>query len=87
MSSLPTIASPIKEQIFYVNPSVGDDTLGETLMKKDDKSSFMWPIYFAMRMMERDEKGYNVSEQVVFALIFAMTKFKSYFYYLRKFSF
>ena len=32
LSSLPTIAPPNWEEIFYVNPSVGDDTLGSLLM-------------------------------------------------------
>ena len=77
LSSLPTIAPPNWEEIFYVNPSVGDDTLGALLMQKDEKSSFMRPIHFANRMMTSAEKGYNQSEQMFLSLMFAMTKFMS----------
>ena len=41
LSSLPTIAPPNWEQVFFVNLSIGEDTLGALLMQKDKKSSFM----------------------------------------------
>ena len=44
---------------------MGDGTLGAILMQKDEKHSFMGPIYFASRMMRQAKKGYNVSEQVL----------------------
>ena len=62
LPSLPTIAPPNWEQTFYVKPSMGDDTLGSILMQKDEKSSFMRPIYFASRMTIEVEKGYNACE-------------------------
>ena len=40
LSSLPTIAPPNWEQVFFVNPSVGEDTLGALLMQKDETLSF-----------------------------------------------
>ena len=78
LSSLPTIAPPNWEQVFFVNPSPGEDTLGALLMQKDKKSSFMRPIYFSSRMMTGAEKGFSSSEKVILALIFAVTKFRSY---------
>ena len=78
LSSLPTIAPPNWEQVFFVNPSVGEDTLGALLMQKDEKSSFLRPIYFSNRMMTSIEKGFNSSEKVILALMFAVTKFWSY---------
>ena len=38
LSSLPTIAPPNWEQVFFVNLSIGEDTLGALLMQKDEKS-------------------------------------------------
>ena len=77
-SFLPTIAPPNWEQVFFVNPSVGEDTLGALLMQKDEKSSFMRPIYFSSKMMTGTEKGFSSSKKVILALMFAMTKFWSY---------
>ena len=79
LSSLPTIASPNWEQIFFVIPSVGEDTLGVLLMQKDKKTSFMRPIYFANRMMTGAKKGYNISsDYMVLVIMFSMTKFTCY---------
>ena len=78
LSSLPTIAPPNWEQVFFVNPSIGEDTLGALLMQKDEKSSFMQPIYFVSKIMTSAEKDYNSSEKMVLALMFAVTKFWSY---------
>ena len=47
-------------------------------MQKDEKSSFMRPIYFSSRMMTCTEKGFNSSEKVILALMFAVTKFWPY---------
>ena len=78
LSSLPTISPPCWDQNFYVNPSVGADTLGAVLMQKDPKTSFMLPIYFSSRVMTAAEKGYSTTEQMVLALMFAVGKFRPY---------
>ncbi|MCO5562091.1 hypothetical protein L7F22_015717 [Adiantum nelumboides] len=76
LSSLPTIAPPKWEETFYVNPSVGGDSIGVVLMQKDD--SFMRPIYFISRMMTTAEKDYTMVEHMVMALMFAVGKFRPY---------
>ena len=76
--SLPTISPPCWEHDFYVNPSVGIDTLGAVLMQKDAKTLFMRPIYFSSRVMTVAEKGYAPTEQMVLALMFAVGKFRPY---------
>ncbi|MCO5611300.1 hypothetical protein L7F22_065552 [Adiantum nelumboides] len=78
LASLPTIA-PLKwDENFYVNPTVGNDTLGTVLMQKDSETSYMRPIYFSSRMMIGPEKGYTPVEQMVLALMFATQKFRPY---------
>ena len=47
-------------------------------MQKDEKSSFMRLIYFAIRIMIGAEKGCISSERMVLALMFALTNFWSY---------
>ncbi|MCO5598370.1 hypothetical protein L7F22_052465 [Adiantum nelumboides] len=78
LSSLPTIAPPRWEKTFYVNPSVGSDSIGVVLMQKDGETSFMRPIYFVSRVMTPLEKDYTVIEQMVMALMFAVGRFRSY---------
>ncbi|MCO5574473.1 hypothetical protein L7F22_028258 [Adiantum nelumboides] len=78
LSSLPTIAPPRWEETFYMNPSVGSDSIGAVLMQKDGETSFMRPIYFVSRVMTPLEKDYTVIEQMVMALMFAVGRFRSY---------
>ena len=78
MTSLPTIAPSKWNQEFYVNAHVGDNALSANLMKKDEELGYMRPIYFASRVMREGEKNYSQIEQVVCALMFATTRFRSY---------
>ena len=56
LSSLPTILPPVWDQPFFVNPSVGSDSLGAILLQKDPKTALMRPVYFASRVMKKEEK-------------------------------
>ncbi|MCO5572142.1 hypothetical protein L7F22_025893 [Adiantum nelumboides] len=78
LASLPTIAPPKWDENFYVNPTVGNDTLGAVLMQKGHETSYMRPIYFSSRMMIGPEKGYTPVEHMVLALMFATQKFRPY---------
>ena len=78
LSSLPIILQPCWDQEFYVNPSVGLEAIGAVLMQKDPKTSFMRPVYFASRVMTLAERDYTQSEQMVLALMFAVSKFRPY---------
>lgn len=51
LSSLPSLMAPKWTEVFYVNPSVGADTLGAALLQLDVDSHKMRPIYFASRVM------------------------------------
>ncbi|MCO5563268.1 hypothetical protein L7F22_016905 [Adiantum nelumboides] len=65
-------------KLFYVNPSVGSDSIGAVLMQKDGETSFMRPIYFVSRVITPLEKDYIVIEQMVMALMFSVGRFRSY---------
>ena len=75
LGSLPTILQPCWDEVFYVNPSVGEEAIGAALLQKDPKTSFMRPVYFASRLMKSSEKAYTPIEQLVLALMFAVNKF------------
>ena len=66
------------DETFYVNPSVGSDTLGANFIQKDPNSSFMRPIYFISRIMTLVEKGYSFIEEIILTLMFSLKKLYPY---------
>ena len=78
MSSLPTLLPPLWDQSFFVNPSVGSDSVGAILLQKDPNTLLMRLVYFASRVMKPTKKAYSVVEKVVLALMFATQRFKAY---------
>ncbi|MCO5609774.1 hypothetical protein L7F22_064006 [Adiantum nelumboides] len=78
LGSLPTIMPPDPQGIYYLCPSVGLDAFGAVLMQKDPKTAYMRPIYFTSKVMTQGQKGYTDIEQLVFSLIVAIRKFRSY---------
>ncbi|MCO5608969.1 hypothetical protein L7F22_063187 [Adiantum nelumboides] len=75
---LPTIMPPDPQGIYYLCPSVGLDAFGAVLMQKNPKTAYMRPIYFTSKVMTQGQKGYTDIEQLVFSLIVAIRKFRSY---------
>ena len=65
LSSLPTILPPQWDYEFFVNPSVGSESIGVVLLQKDSKTSLMRPLYFASRRMTKGEQEYTLVEQMV----------------------
>ncbi|MCO5599426.1 hypothetical protein L7F22_053529 [Adiantum nelumboides] len=78
LGSLPTIMPPDPQGNYYLCPSVGLDAFGAVLMQKDPKTVYMQPIYFTSKVMTQGQKGYTDIEQLVFSLIVAIRKFRSY---------
>ncbi|MCO5549312.1 hypothetical protein L7F22_002780 [Adiantum nelumboides] len=78
LGSLPTIMPPDPQGTYYLCPSVGLDAFGVVLMQKDPKTAYMRPIYFTSKVMTQGQKGYTDIEQLVFSLIVAIRKFRSY---------
>ncbi|MCO5587277.1 hypothetical protein L7F22_041224 [Adiantum nelumboides] len=78
LGSLPTIMPFEPQGIYYICPSVGLDAFGAVLMQKDPKTAYMRPIYFTSKVMTQGQKGYTDIEQLVFSLIVAIRKFRSY---------
>ena len=72
LGSLPTILPLCWDEDFYVNLSVGMDSIGAMLMQKDPKTSLMRPIYFTKRVMKESENDYTSVEKMVLALMFAI---------------
>ncbi|MCO5610893.1 hypothetical protein L7F22_065136 [Adiantum nelumboides] len=78
LRSLPTIMPPDPQGIYYLCSSIGLDAFGAVLMQKDPKTAYMRPIYFTSKVMTQGQKGYTNIEQLVFSLIVAIRKFRSY---------
>ena len=78
LGTLPTILPPCWDEDFYINPSVGMDSIGAVLMQKDPKTSLIRPNYFTSRVMKESEKNFTFVENMVLALMFATEHFCSY---------
>ena len=76
LSSLPTLLPPIWDQPFFVNPSVGSESIGAILLQKDPKTLLMRPMYFVSRVMKPTE--YSAVEKMGLALMFATQRFWAY---------
>ncbi|MCO5559358.1 hypothetical protein L7F22_012957 [Adiantum nelumboides] len=49
LSELPTLMPPCWDFPFFVNPSVGVESIGAILLQQDPQSSRMRPVYFTIR--------------------------------------
>ncbi|MCO5590722.1 hypothetical protein L7F22_044697 [Adiantum nelumboides] len=78
LGSLPTIMPLDPQGIYFLCPSVGLDAFGAVLMQKDPKTAYMRPIYFTSKVMTQGQNGYTDIERLVFSLIVAIRKFRSY---------
>ena len=75
LSSLPTLLPPLWDQPFFVNPSVGSESVGAILLQKDPQTLLMRPVYFSSRVIKPIEKAYTTVEKIVLALMFASQRF------------
>ncbi|MCO5577349.1 hypothetical protein L7F22_031178 [Adiantum nelumboides] len=78
LSELPTLMPPCWDFPFFVNPSVGVESIGAILLQQDPQSSRMRPVYFTSRVTTNIEKGYSEAELMMLSLIFAVRKFRSH---------
>ncbi|MCO5562072.1 hypothetical protein L7F22_015698 [Adiantum nelumboides] len=78
LSELPTLMPPCWDFPFFVNPSVGAESIGSILLQQDPQSSRMRPVYFTSRVTTNIEKGYSEAELMMLSLIFVVRKFRSY---------
>ncbi|MCO5581716.1 hypothetical protein L7F22_035605 [Adiantum nelumboides] len=63
---------------FFINPSVGAESIGAILLQQDPQSSRMKPVYFTSMVTTNIEKGYSKAESMMLSLIFVVRRFRSY---------
>ena len=63
--------APDWEEVFYVNPSVGDDAIGAMLIQKGKGSQYMRPVYCASRVKIMAERTLSEIELVMVSVVFA----------------
>lgn len=78
LGALPTMQAPNFEQVFYVNPSVGEDAIGAMLLQKGKDSHYMRPVYCASRVKLVAERAYSEVELIVVSVVFACRRFRHY---------
>ena len=55
IGAMPAMQAPDWEQVFYVNPSIGEDAIGAMLLQKGKGSQYMQPMYCASRSLWQRE--------------------------------
>ena len=66
------------EQVFYVNPSMGEDAVGAILLQRGKGSQYMRPIYYASRVKTVAERTLSEVELVMVSVVFACRRFCHY---------
>ena len=66
------------EQVFYVNPLVGEDSIGSMLLQKGKGNQYMKPVYCASRVKSMAERALLEIEPVMVSVIFACRRFCHY---------
>ena len=59
------------EQVFYVNPSIGDDAIGTMLLQKGKGSQYMRPMYCVSRVKMVAKRTLSKIELVMVSVVFA----------------
>ena len=47
LGAMPAMQDPNWKEVFYVNPSLGEDAIGAMLLQKGKGSQYMKPVYCA----------------------------------------
>ena len=80
LGAMPAMQAPDWEQVFYVNPSAGEDAIGAMLLQKGKGSQYMKPVYCASRVKSVAERALSKIELVMVSVIFACRFFRHYFW-------
>ena len=78
IGAMPAMQACNWEQVFYVNPSVGEDAIGAMLLQKGKGSQYMRPIYCASRVKLVAERKLSEVELVMASVVFACRRFRHY---------
>ena len=46
IGAMPAMQALDWEQVFYVNPSIGEDAIGAMLLQKGKGIQYIWPVYY-----------------------------------------
>ena len=57
LGAMPAMQAPNWEEVFYVNPSVGEDAIGAMLLQKGKGSQYMKPVYEASILCQLSENS------------------------------
>jgi hypothetical protein len=77
LSSYPVLRSPKYDREFYLETDASKVSYGAILSQKDDKGD-LHPVAYGSRKLQEREKRYSASELEMGAVIYGLTKFKTY---------
>lgn len=70
--------APNWEQVFYVNPSVGEDAIEAMLLQKGNGSKYMRPLYYASRVKSVAKRALSEIELVMVSVVFVCRQLRHY---------
>ena len=80
LGAMPAMQAPNWEEVFYVNPSLGEDAIGAMLLQKGKGSQYMKPVYCANRVKTVAKRALSEIELVMVSIVFACQCFAIIFY-------
>nr|KAJ0187676.1 hypothetical protein LSAT_V11C900487220 [Lactuca sativa] len=77
LHTLPTLASPIPEEVLQVYLSTSRDTISSSLVA--DREGRQLPVYFVSRALQSLDMNYPTIEKRVLSLVYATRRLRQYF--------
>ena len=82
LGGLPAMHAPKWDEVFYVNPYVGDDAIGAMLLQKGTSSHYMRLIYCASKVKLAIERTYSELEFIVVSVVSVVYACRQFWHYL-----
>jgi transposase InsO family protein len=74
------LAFPDNSKPFELTTDASDYAIGAVLSQKDEISGIERPIYFLSKSLDDCQRKYTVTEKELYAIIYALEKFRPYIY-------
>jgi hypothetical protein len=71
---------PDPNKLYTINTDASEHGIGATLSQKDDKTGLQRPVMFISAKFTEAQKKYTVTEKELYAIVYALKKFKPYIY-------
>ena len=78
LGAMQTMQDPKWQQVFYINPSFREDSIGSMLLQRGKGSQYKSPIYCESRVKSVAERALSKIELVMVNMVFSCQRFCQY---------